>query len=178
MAASRGGNALVPLGMGALVGKTSLGPQLQRAGALHDASRLSGPVANAPASWSACGPPPLWNDAPTANRCDRAFPKQRRARAIGKGRAGWQDGPWATAPEGWRIPGRFATERARGERASVLECVRPSAALERRWYCQRRWTRFPKAVMLLCHWEWARWLAEQALGHSSRGLEHSTTLRD
>jgi hypothetical protein len=52
---------LVPLGLGALVCKTDLGPKRQRAGALHDASRLSGLVASAPASGSAvalhrCGP--------------------------------------------------------------------------------------------------------------------------
>jgi hypothetical protein len=49
----RSSDALVPLGTGVLVGKTSFGPQLQRAGALQDASRLRGLLMNAPASWTA-----------------------------------------------------------------------------------------------------------------------------
>ena len=41
-AVSRSGDALVQLGMGALVGKTGRGPQLQRAGALQDAGAICG----------------------------------------------------------------------------------------------------------------------------------------
>ena len=50
-----------------LVGKRRLGPQRRRAGALHDASRLTARSIHAPAFSECGGPPPLWNTSPLAN---------------------------------------------------------------------------------------------------------------
>ena len=106
--------------MQVLVSKTGVGPQLQRAGALQDASRGAALADNAPASWSAAA---------------------LRRFGIRPGRPNVQ--PWFTTGVCYRREPR-----------DVCPWQRP-----RRNQCK-------------C------WLARPALGHSSRGLEHSKTLRD